>query len=87
LLVLGELVSPPMFVEMEDNLYDALIVFLQNGYGQIPIIDPETGLLGILRLQDLMEAYHQEISKLMKSQISTTPGDPHSPAPTGILGQ
>jgi chloride channel protein, CIC family len=64
LLVLGELVSPPVFVETEDNLYDALVVFLQTGYGQIPIIDTETGLLGLLRLQDLMEAYHQEISKL-----------------------
>jgi chloride channel protein, CIC family len=67
LLMLGELVSRPVLVEMEDNLYDALVVFLQTGYGQIPIIDTETGLLGLLRLQDLMEAYQQEISKLRES--------------------
>ncbi len=67
LLVLDELVSPPVSVEMGDNLYDALVVFLRTGYGQIPIIDMESGLLGILRLEDLMEAYHREISDLRET--------------------
>lgn len=64
LLVLGELVSPPVFVEQEENLYDALLVFLRTGYGQLPIINSETGLIGVLRMEDLMEAYHREISAL-----------------------
>jgi chloride channel protein, CIC family len=67
LLVLGELVSPPVFVELEENLYDTLLVFLKPGYGQIPIIDTETGLVGLLRMEDLMEAYHREISTLRES--------------------
>ncbi len=67
LLVLDDLVSPPVSVEMGDNLYDALVVFLRTGYGQIPIIDMESGLLGILRLEDLMEAYHREISNLREA--------------------
>ncbi|MHC1745326.1 MAG: chloride channel protein [Syntrophobacteraceae bacterium] len=67
LLVLADLVSPPVFLELEENLYDALLVFLRTGYGQIPIIDSETGLLGLLRLEDLMAAYHREISKVRES--------------------
>jgi chloride channel protein, CIC family len=67
LLVLGELASPAVFVELQEDLYDALVVFLRTGYGQIPIIDSEGDLLGVLRLEDLMEAYHQEINKLGES--------------------
>lgn len=67
LLVLGELASPPVFVELEESLYEALIVFIRTGYGQIPIIDTESGLVGLLRMEDLMEAYHKEISALRES--------------------
>jgi len=64
LLVVGELASPPVSIEPEDNLYDAMLLFLQTGYGQIPIVDGQAGLTGLLRLQDLMEAYQQEMDKL-----------------------
>jgi len=64
LLVLGELVSEPVFLGLEDNLHDALVVFLDTGYGQIPIVDSDTGLLGTLRMEDLMEAYHLEIGRV-----------------------
>ncbi len=67
LLVLGELVSPPVFLELGDNLHDALVVFLETGYDRVPIIDSDTGLIGLLRLEDLMEAYHLEISSLRES--------------------
>lgn len=67
LLVVGELASRPVSVDLEDNLYDALLLFLQTGYGQIPIVDKAMGLVGALRLQDLMEAYHQEINKLKET--------------------
>lgn len=67
LLVVGELASPPVSVELGDNLYDALLLFLQTGYGQIPIVDKEMGLVGVLRLQDLMEAYYQEIRKVRET--------------------
>lgn len=67
LLVVGDLASPLVSIELEDNLYDALLLFLQSGYGQIPIADKDMGLIGVLRLETLMEAYHQEISKLNSS--------------------
>ncbi|WP_245802411.1 chloride channel protein [Desulfacinum hydrothermale] len=64
LLVVGELASPPVSVDIEDSLYDALIKFLKSGYGRIPIEDPQTGVVGVLRLEELMEAYHKEIQRL-----------------------
>ena len=67
LLVLGELVSPPVFLEVADNLHDALRVFLETGYDRVPIIDSDTGLIGLLRLEDLMEAYHLEIGRLRET--------------------
>ena len=64
LLVIGEVVSPPISVSLQDSLYDVLIKFLRSKYGQIPIEDHELGVIGILKFTDLMEAYHQEIKKL-----------------------
>jgi CIC family chloride channel protein len=64
LLVVGELASPPASVSLDENLYEALVKFLQSGYGQIPIEDEQLGVVGILRFEDLMEAYHAEIQKL-----------------------
>jgi CIC family chloride channel protein len=64
LLLLGDIVSPPVSVAMEDSLYDALVKFLESGYGQIPIENEQTGVVGILSFEDLMEAYHREIQKM-----------------------
>jgi chloride channel protein, CIC family len=64
LLVVGELASAPISVGLDDNLHDALVLFLQTGYGQIPIEDKESGVIGILRLEDLMESYQQQILNL-----------------------
>jgi chloride channel protein, CIC family len=67
LLVVGELASAPRSVSLDDNLYEALLVFLQTGYGQIPIEDRENGLIGILRLEDLMDIYHRQIQSLKEA--------------------
>lgn len=64
LLVVGELATPPVSVRLDETLYDALVKFLQSGYGRVPIVDEETGLKGLLRLSELMAAYHREILKL-----------------------
>ncbi len=64
LLVVGEISCAPISVGLDDNLYDTLVLFLKTGYGQIPIEDKESGIIGILRLQDLMEGYHRRIRNL-----------------------
>lgn len=64
LLVIGEVVSPPISVTLQDSLYDVLIKFTRSKYGQIPIVDDQSEVIGMLRYTDLMEAYHLEIQKL-----------------------
>ncbi len=64
LLVVGELATPPVSVGLDESLYDALVKFLQSGYGRVPIVDEEAGLKGLLRLSELMAAYHREILRL-----------------------
>jgi chloride channel protein, CIC family len=67
LVVVGEVVSPPISVDLEESLYSVLVKFMRTKYGQIPIEDKALGVIGILKFTDLMEAYHQEIQKLKES--------------------
>lgn len=64
LLVVGELASPPVSVAPEESLYEALMKFLASGYGQIPVEEKERGVVGMLRMEELMHAYHREMQKL-----------------------
>lgn len=64
LLVAGELASPPVGTALDESLYDVLVKFLRSGYSQIPVVDEEEKVIGMLRLEDLMEGYHREIQKL-----------------------
>jgi len=64
LVVVGEVASPSISVALEDSLYEALLKFLRSRYGQIPIEDEKSGVIGVLKFEDLMEAYHREIQKL-----------------------
>jgi len=64
LLVVGELASTPVSIRLTDTLYDALIIFLRSGYGQIPVVDETDNLTGIMRFEELMEAYHREMLSL-----------------------
>jgi chloride channel protein, CIC family len=66
LLVVGELASPPVSVRLDESLYDALVKFLQTGYGRVPIVDDGGGLQGLLHLSELMAAYHREIVSLQE---------------------
>jgi CIC family chloride channel protein len=64
LLVLRDLVLPPVSVAPDDSLSDALLKFLETGFGQIPIQDREIGVIGMLSLEELLARYHQELQKL-----------------------
>jgi CIC family chloride channel protein len=66
LLVVGELADKPVSVGLHESLYEALIKFIRTGYGQIPIVDAdEQGrLVGVLSLQELVQAYHLAILRL-----------------------
>ncbi|MFZ0930539.1 MAG: chloride channel protein [Syntrophobacteraceae bacterium] len=64
LLILKDLVSPPVSVSPDESLSEALHKFLETGYGQIPIEDNETRVIGMLGLQDLLARYQLELHKL-----------------------
>jgi CIC family chloride channel protein len=66
LIVVGDLVEKPVAIGLNDTLYEALIKFISSGYGQIPITreDRPGRLTGVLSLEELMEAYHQEMVRL-----------------------
>lgn len=67
LLVLKDLVLPPVSVAPDDSLSEALLKFLETGFGRIPIEDKELGVVGMLKMQELLARYHQEIEKLENS--------------------
>jgi CIC family chloride channel protein len=66
LIVVGDLVEKPVAIGLNETLYEALIKFISSGYGQIPILkeDRPGRLTGVLSLEELMEAYHQEMLRL-----------------------
>jgi CIC family chloride channel protein len=67
LIVVGDLAEKPVSVGLNETLYEALIKFIRSGYGQIPILeesDRPGRLAGVLSLEELMEAYHQEMIRV-----------------------
>jgi len=66
LIVVGDLVEKPVAIGLNETLYEGLIKFISSGYGQIPVVseDRPGRLIGVLSLEDLMEAYHQEMVRL-----------------------
>lgn len=70
LIIVDELLTPFVYVTPNQNLHEALIVFLESGYSQIPVINPEKGnnILGLLNYDDLISVYHNEIVKMKQDE-------------------
>jgi CIC family chloride channel protein len=71
LLVVGELATEPVTLTPDQNLYDALITFLNSGYNQIPVVDYQEGrqkLSGMLNHEAVIAAYHREVSRRMQEE-------------------
>jgi CIC family chloride channel protein len=68
LIVVGDLAEKPVAIGLNETLYEALIKFIHSGYGRIPILSEEFPgrLAGLLSLEELMRAYHQEMVRLEK---------------------
>ena len=64
LLILRDLVLPPVSVAPDESLSDALLKFLETGFGQIPVEDNETGVIGMIGMEELLARYHLELQKL-----------------------
>jgi CIC family chloride channel protein len=69
LLILRDLISPPVSVTLDESLSDALLKLLETGYERIPIVDKETGVIGMLGVEELLEHYHLEVQRLHGDEI------------------
>ncbi|MCB2192453.1 MAG: chloride channel protein [Deltaproteobacteria bacterium] len=71
LVVVGELSSPPVSLRLGESLYDALLKFLETGYGQLPVAELRQGrqhILGMLDHNEVTAAYHREVSRRMNPE-------------------
>ncbi|MCB2193742.1 MAG: chloride channel protein, partial [Deltaproteobacteria bacterium] len=71
LVVVGELCTPPASLRLDQSLYDALLVFLESGYGQLPVVEQKDGqwrILGMLEHSEVNAAYHREVSRRMSEE-------------------
>jgi CIC family chloride channel protein len=66
LIVVGDLAEKPVAIGLNETLYEALIKFIRSGYGLLPILEDERSgrLAGALSLEELMNAYHQEMVRV-----------------------
>ncbi|MCA1906629.1 MAG: chloride channel protein [Desulfarculus sp.] len=71
LVVVGELAAPPVSLTLDQDLNSALVTFLQSGYNQIPVVESQDGgqrLLGMLSHEDVIAAYHAEVSRRTQAE-------------------
>jgi CIC family chloride channel protein len=70
LVVVGELCTAPASLSQDQSLYDALLKFLDTGYGQLPVVEMREGrqyILGMLGHDEVTAAYHHEVSRRMSA--------------------
>ena len=71
LVVVGELCTKPASLRLDQSLYDALLVFLDSGYGQLPVVGTKDGqrrILGMMDHSEVAAAYHREVSRRMSQE-------------------
>ncbi|MEW5773516.1 MAG: chloride channel protein [Thermodesulfobacteriota bacterium] len=70
LVVVGELARKPAMLKPEDNLYTALLKFVDTNCGQIPVTAPDDDneILGLLNREDVFKAYSDTLKKLKDTE-------------------
>lgn len=64
LVVVGELMSDPVFVKWDESLDQVLIKFLKTGYYRLPVVNDAGEFEGMFGLDELVSAYHIEMMRL-----------------------
>ncbi|MDQ7031897.1 MAG: chloride channel protein [Desulfonauticus sp.] len=61
LLVAKDVARKATILTTEDNLYNALVKFLETNFGQLPVVDPEdpTKIVGLISREDVFKALHR----------------------------
>ena len=70
LVVVGELARKPACLKPEDNLYTALLKFVDTDYGQLPVTEPDDdhAILGLLNREDVFKAYSDTLKKIKEEE-------------------
>lgn len=70
LIVVRDLMRSPAILLPGDDLYSALLKFVDTDYSQVPVVDPDdhTRILGLLNRQDVFQAYSQTIRRLKEDE-------------------
>ncbi len=65
LVIAQDLMTPAQTITPEDHFYDALMKFMDTGVEELLVVSPDDPnlVLGILRHDDLIAAYHSEFSR------------------------
>ena len=66
LLIAEDLMIPAETLAPENNLYEALLKFLKTNQEELLVVNSEENphqVLGVLRHDDLSQAYNQEINR------------------------
>lgn len=65
LIIAGDIMVPPETVTPDNNLYEALVKFLKTNQEELLVVSAEDSnlVLGVLRHDDVIQAYNQEITK------------------------
>jgi CIC family chloride channel protein len=69
LLVAKDVAKKAVLLRPEDDLYTALLKFVDSDYGQIPVVDPgdETRVLGLLAREDVFKAYARALKEIREA--------------------
>lgn len=70
LLVVGELARKPVLLKPEDNLYTALLKFVDTNYGEIPVTDPhdDNAIFGLLNRENVFKAYSDTLKRIKEKE-------------------
>ncbi|WP_419787348.1 chloride channel protein [Pseudodesulfovibrio sp.] len=66
LLVVGDLMSRPIYVREDYDLYQAMLRFVNTDYGQIPVVaQTDTNeIIGLINRDDVFQAYAEAITEI-----------------------
>jgi CIC family chloride channel protein len=70
LLVAKDVAGKPVILHPDDDLYTALMQFVDSGYGQIPVVDNDdhTQIMGQLAREDVFAAYARTLREIREKE-------------------
>lgn len=65
LLITADVMKPSEKISVDIDLHEALGVFLKSGYHEVPVVDENDAIIGMLKHSDINTAYDQAVSTIM----------------------